>query len=167
MADMIIAARLRELRDKAGVSQDEVAEKCEISRVTLARYENGARTPVLKNAAKLAAYYERMPGKAFAAQICAPDMICAGHIALLQRFNAQAAKRLFPSLPGCTAYRTHDAIAHARARRIRVILPVHTLHRLSEYIFSKNGGTQNRIKTPIKRQKNAKNKKTLANASES
>lgn len=57
MADMIIAARLRELRDKAGVSQDEVAEKCEISRVTLARYENGTRTPVLKNAAKLAAYY--------------------------------------------------------------------------------------------------------------
>ena len=57
MADMIIAARMRELREKAGESLDEVAEKCEISRVTLARYENGARTPVLKNAAKLAAYY--------------------------------------------------------------------------------------------------------------
>nr|DAF83074.1 MAG TPA: Repressor protein CI [Caudoviricetes sp.] len=57
MSDAIIAARLRELRDKTGASQDEVAEKCEISRVTLARYENGTRTPVLKNASKLAAYY--------------------------------------------------------------------------------------------------------------
>lgn len=52
-----IAKRLRSLRERAGTTQDEVAEACDISRVTLARYENGSRIPVIKNAARLAKYY--------------------------------------------------------------------------------------------------------------
>lgn len=52
-----IAKRLRSLRERAGATQDEVAEACDISRVTLARYENGSRIPVIKNAARLAKYY--------------------------------------------------------------------------------------------------------------
>lgn len=52
-----IAKRLRSLRERAGATQDEVAEACDISRVTLARYENGSRMPVIKNAARLAKYY--------------------------------------------------------------------------------------------------------------
>lgn len=52
-----ISARLRELRTMKGVSQDTVAESCEISRVGLARYETGQRVPVVKIASRLAEYY--------------------------------------------------------------------------------------------------------------
>lgn len=52
-----IETRLIALRKDRGVSQDTVAESCGISRITLARYENGTRTPVIDIAAKLADYY--------------------------------------------------------------------------------------------------------------
>ena len=52
-----IADRLRALRAKKGVSQDVVAEACDLSRVALTRYESGARIPVAGNVAKLASYY--------------------------------------------------------------------------------------------------------------
>lgn len=57
MQETLIPSRLRELREKAGVSQEVVAESCCISRVTLARYENGTRLPKIQNAARLAKYY--------------------------------------------------------------------------------------------------------------
>lgn len=52
-----IADRLRALRAKKGVSQDVVAEACDLSRVALTRYECGARVPIAGNVAKLASYY--------------------------------------------------------------------------------------------------------------
>lgn len=52
-----IASRLQALRDKLGVSQEVVAEACDISRVSLARYELGTREPKLDIAARLASYY--------------------------------------------------------------------------------------------------------------
>ena len=52
-----ISDRLIELRTALGATQEEVAEACNISRVTLARYENGKRTPVAGNVSKLAAFY--------------------------------------------------------------------------------------------------------------
>ena len=57
MDNNTISARLRELRTIKGVSQDTVAESCEISRVGLARYETGQRVPVVKIASRLAEYY--------------------------------------------------------------------------------------------------------------
>lgn len=57
MEETFIPARLRELREKADVSQEIAAESCGISRVSLARYETGARVPELKIAARLAKYY--------------------------------------------------------------------------------------------------------------
>lgn len=57
MDNNTISARLRELRTMKGVSQDTVAESCEISRVGLARYETGQRVPVVKIASRLAEYY--------------------------------------------------------------------------------------------------------------
>ena len=57
MEENKIALTRRELRDKKGVSQEIVAEVCGISRVTLARYENGSRIPKAENIALLAAYY--------------------------------------------------------------------------------------------------------------
>ena len=57
MDNNTISARLRELRTIKGVSQDTVAESCEISRVGLARYETGQRVPVVKIASRLSEYY--------------------------------------------------------------------------------------------------------------
>ena len=57
MEENKIALTLRELRDKKGVSQDIVSEACGMPRVTLARYETGARIPKAENIARLAAYY--------------------------------------------------------------------------------------------------------------
>lgn len=57
MEENKIAQTLRELRDKKGVSQDIVSEACGMTRVTLARYETGARIPKAENIARLAAYY--------------------------------------------------------------------------------------------------------------
>lgn len=54
---MSIADRLTELRERQGKTQEAVAEACNISRVTLARYENGTREPVAKNVSKIAQYY--------------------------------------------------------------------------------------------------------------
>lgn len=57
MNETKIALILGELRNKKDVSQEIVAEACGISRVTLARYENGSRIPKAENVARLAAYY--------------------------------------------------------------------------------------------------------------
>ena len=52
-----IADRLKDLRSKKGVNQDQAAEACNMSRVALARYETGTRVPRAENAARLADYY--------------------------------------------------------------------------------------------------------------
>lgn len=57
MAVLTIDQRLVLLRKQKGVNQDTVAEACNISRVSLARYENGTRTPIIEIASRLADYY--------------------------------------------------------------------------------------------------------------
>lgn len=57
MSENAITTRLRELRERAGVNQEVVAESVEISRVALTRYENGQRVPRAQIAARLADYY--------------------------------------------------------------------------------------------------------------
>lgn len=53
----IIGERLQELRNRRSVNQEIAAEACGISRIALARYENGVRVPRMDTAAKLAQYY--------------------------------------------------------------------------------------------------------------
>lgn len=57
MGTISIADRLRELRAAKKLNQDEVAEACGISRIALARYETGTRTPRAVYVARLAEYY--------------------------------------------------------------------------------------------------------------
>lgn len=57
MGTISIADRLRELRATKKLNQDEVAEACGISRIALARYETGTRTPRAGYVARLAEYY--------------------------------------------------------------------------------------------------------------
>lgn len=57
MHDNSIGLRLQKLREARGLSQDEVAEACGMSRVALTRYENGTRIPQTRYAAQLAAFY--------------------------------------------------------------------------------------------------------------
>ena len=57
MKSISIADRLRDLRSRKGVSQDEASEACGISRIALARYETGARSPRPEITVKLADYY--------------------------------------------------------------------------------------------------------------
>jgi transcriptional regulator with XRE-family HTH domain len=47
-------SRLRELRDKASLSQEELAELASVSRTTIAELELGKRTPHPKTRRKLA-----------------------------------------------------------------------------------------------------------------
>lgn len=57
MSSKSIAERLRDLRSEKKLNQDEVSEACGISRIALARYETGTRTPRAEIAARLADYY--------------------------------------------------------------------------------------------------------------
>ena len=57
MCETDIGKRLIGLRTIKGVSQDTVAEACNISRVALSRYENGSRMPRIEISSRLAEYY--------------------------------------------------------------------------------------------------------------
>ena len=57
MCETDIGKRLVGLRIIKGVSQDTVAEACNISRVALSRYENGTRMPRIEISSRLAEYY--------------------------------------------------------------------------------------------------------------
>lgn len=48
---------LRSLRSNVGKTQDQVSEACGISKIALARYETGTRTPRIEIASRLADYY--------------------------------------------------------------------------------------------------------------
>lgn len=57
MTQLTIADRLRDLRTLKSVNQDTAAESCGISRIALARYETGQRTPRIEIVTRLADYY--------------------------------------------------------------------------------------------------------------
>lgn len=57
MGETDIGKRLVDLRTIKDVSQDAVAEACNISRVALSRYENGTRMPRIEITSRLAEYY--------------------------------------------------------------------------------------------------------------
>lgn len=49
---------LKELRRKNGVTQQQVADACEVTRATIAMIEIGKNQPSVKLAKRLAAYFE-------------------------------------------------------------------------------------------------------------
>ena len=51
------ARRLKELREKRGISQQMAADFCAISKSSVARYENGERIPDIEIAARLADFF--------------------------------------------------------------------------------------------------------------
>jgi transcriptional regulator with XRE-family HTH domain len=57
MSENITAYRLKKARAEKRINQDDVAEACGITRVSLARYESGARFPKADIVSKLASYY--------------------------------------------------------------------------------------------------------------
>ena len=53
----VIGAKLRQLRKSRDMTQEEVAERVDITRSTISNYEIGRRTPHLKDLSKLAAVF--------------------------------------------------------------------------------------------------------------
>lgn len=54
-----IVSRVRELRAAAGLTQEELAEKVRVTRVTINCLENGVYAPSLELALRLARYFKR------------------------------------------------------------------------------------------------------------
>ncbi|MCK9444998.1 MAG: helix-turn-helix domain-containing protein [Tissierellaceae bacterium] len=50
----MFAQRLKELREEAGLTQDELAKKLNLTQSTIAYYENGKKMPTMENAKILA-----------------------------------------------------------------------------------------------------------------
>jgi SOS-response transcriptional repressors (RecA-mediated autopeptidases) len=57
MKKELFASRLKELRQKQGLTLEELADKINATRSALSRYENGERTPKIDIVAKLADYF--------------------------------------------------------------------------------------------------------------
>lgn len=55
---MKLANKLLELRKKKGISQEELAEKIEVTRQTISNWETGETSPNLEQAAKLSQFYQ-------------------------------------------------------------------------------------------------------------
>ena len=55
---MLLGERLRETRQKKGVSQSTVAEHLNISRQSISKWENNSSYPDLDNLVRLSEYYE-------------------------------------------------------------------------------------------------------------
>lgn len=51
------SARLRELRERRGMTRKTLAECCGLSKNTIARYERGERMPTLEAAAEIADFF--------------------------------------------------------------------------------------------------------------
>ena len=54
----MICMNLRYLRAKGGFSQEEMAEKLEVSRQTVAKWENGESLPDIQKCAEMATFFE-------------------------------------------------------------------------------------------------------------
>lgn len=55
---MRVAENLQLLRKRAGISQEELAEKCQVSRQAVTKWENGESTPALDKLCMLADLYD-------------------------------------------------------------------------------------------------------------
>ena len=55
---MKLAENLKFFRKKSGISQEELAEICQVSRQAIAKWENGESIPTLENLVFLADYYK-------------------------------------------------------------------------------------------------------------
>lgn len=53
----VIGAKLRQLRQSRKMTQEQIAEKVDITRSTISNYEIGRRTPHLKDLSRLAAVF--------------------------------------------------------------------------------------------------------------
>jgi transcriptional regulator with XRE-family HTH domain len=53
-----LAENLKHFRKKSGISQEELAEICQVSRQAIAKWENGESVPTLDNLVFLADYYK-------------------------------------------------------------------------------------------------------------
>lgn len=56
---MGIKSRVRELRTEAGLTQEELAKKAEVTRVTINCLENGVYAPSLELALKLSRFFKK------------------------------------------------------------------------------------------------------------
>ena len=52
---MDFSSRLKEARKKAGMTQDQLASKCEVATITIRQYESGKREPKYETLSKIAA----------------------------------------------------------------------------------------------------------------
>lgn len=57
MDEIILAAKLSELRRAKGITQEQVASSLNVSNKTISKWENGSSTPELSMLAALAKYY--------------------------------------------------------------------------------------------------------------
>ena len=55
---MKLAENLKHFRKKSGISQEELAEICQVSRQAIAKWENEESIPTLENLVFLADYYK-------------------------------------------------------------------------------------------------------------
>jgi transcriptional regulator with XRE-family HTH domain len=62
-ASIAFGARLRELRDRQGVSQDALSHKTDVHPTAIGRFERGAREPRLTTILRLARGLEVAPGE--------------------------------------------------------------------------------------------------------
>lgn len=58
-----LATTLRALREQHGLSQEQVSESTNISQPTIARWENGSRTPTVSSLYAVSATYDTTPYK--------------------------------------------------------------------------------------------------------
>lgn len=61
--DHAIAQRLREAREKAGLSREQVASQCQVSNETIANWESGRSDPRASQLKTLCALYRTTPNE--------------------------------------------------------------------------------------------------------
>ncbi|OTN75318.1 hypothetical protein A5886_000388 [Enterococcus sp. 8G7_MSG3316] len=80
--------RLKELRKKQGISQAVLADYLSISRQAISRYENGSAEPDLKNAVRIATYFQVSVDELLGtAQDIAPDQTTLHRIFVISKIT--------------------------------------------------------------------------------
>ncbi len=90
MRELSFFERLKMIREKFGVSRDDLATHLGLSYSTISKYEDGTRTPDIDNLEKIADYFgisvEYLLGKSEVQQITSPDSIFSEMKNLVDRF---------------------------------------------------------------------------------